>query len=301
MSNFCPTDQQNDYLMPPSVDEWLPQRHLARFVVEVVDGLPLHAMSQAYRGSGSAPYYPAVVLSLLVYGYATGVFSSRKLEASDLRLGCLPLHCGKRSPRPRTIATFRRRLLKEIQPLFVEVLKLAREMGVLQMGTVARDGTKIHANASRHNALSYEHAGEIEKQLKAEVASSWPQSRGRGSGGRAGWDVAPGRVGAARGAAGEARRGACKDRSSCPGTLRAGQRRLSGEAPVQAMAHRLKTPDGKKHYALRKQVPAAVPAARSGSCPGRMQPCHHGLEDEAAVRSLPRPQGRRGEGFVGSR
>jgi len=86
------------------------------------------------------------------------------------------------TPGHDTIATFRRRFLKEIEALFVEVLKLARAMGVLRMGTVALDGTKIHANASRHSALSYEHAGEIEKQLKPKWPSSW-QSRGRGSDG----------------------------------------------------------------------------------------------------------------------
>src|ERR1700694_2725812 len=80
MSNFRPTDRLTGYLMPPSVDEWLPQRHLARFVVEVVEGLDLRAMSKAYRGSGSASYHPAPLLSMLIYGYATGVFSSRKLE-----------------------------------------------------------------------------------------------------------------------------------------------------------------------------------------------------------------------------
>ena len=80
MSNFRPIDRQTGFLLPPSVDEWLPEKHLARFVVEVVDGLDLRAMSQSYRGSGSASYHPSLLLGLLVYGYATGVFSSRKLE-----------------------------------------------------------------------------------------------------------------------------------------------------------------------------------------------------------------------------
>ncbi|MGH9807349.1 MAG: transposase, partial [Terriglobia bacterium] len=79
MSNFRPTDRQTGFLLPPSLDEWLPQ-HLARFVVEVVEGLDLRTMSGAYRGSGSASYHPDVLLSILIYGYATGVFSSRKLE-----------------------------------------------------------------------------------------------------------------------------------------------------------------------------------------------------------------------------
>jgi transposase len=156
--------------MPPSVDEWLPQRHLARFVVEVVEGLDLRAMSKAYRGSGSASYHPAPLLSMLIYGYATGVFSSRKLERGTYDSVAFRFIAANDHPDHDTIATFRRRFLKEIEGQFVEVLKLAREMGVLKMGTVALDGTKIHANASRHSALSYEHAGKIEAQLKAEVA-----------------------------------------------------------------------------------------------------------------------------------
>ena len=156
--------------MPPSIEEALPQRHLARFVVEVIDGLDLTVMSKSYRGTGSACYHPAALLGLLVYGYATGVFSSRKLERSTYDLVAFRFIAANDHPDHDTIATFRRRFLKEIEALFVKVLLLAREMGVLKMGTVALDGTKIHANASRHSALSYEHAGKIEAQLKAEVA-----------------------------------------------------------------------------------------------------------------------------------
>jgi transposase len=170
MPNFRPTDRLTGFLMPPSVDEWLPQRHLARFVVEVADGLDLSAMSKSYRGSGSASYHPAVLLSLLVYGCATGVFSSRKLERATYDSVAFRFIAANDHPDHDTIATFRRRFLKEIEALFVKVLLLAREMGVLKMGTVALDGTKIHANASRHSALSYEHAGKIEAQLTAEVA-----------------------------------------------------------------------------------------------------------------------------------
>ena len=170
MSNFRPTDRLTGFLMPPSVDEWLPASHLARFIVEVVDGLDLRAMSQSYRGTGSASYHPATLLSLLVYGCATGVFSSRKLERATYDSVAFRFIAANDHPDHDTIATFRRRFLKEIEALFVQVLLLAREMGVLKMGTVALDGTKIHANASRHSALSYEHAGKIEAQLKAEVA-----------------------------------------------------------------------------------------------------------------------------------
>jgi transposase len=168
MSNFRLTDRLTGYLMPPSVDEWLPPRHLARFVVEVVESLDLTAMNKAYRGSGSASYPPATLLSVLIYGYATGVFSSRKLERATYDSVAFRFIAANDHPDHDTIATFRRRFLKEIEALFVEVLKLAREMGVLKLGTVALDGTKIHANANRHSALSYEHASKIEAQ--AEVA-----------------------------------------------------------------------------------------------------------------------------------
>jgi transposase len=170
MNNFRQIDRDTGYLLPPSVDDWLPERHLARFVVEVIEGLDLSAMVKAYRGSGSASYHPSVLLGLLVYGYATGVFSSRKIERGTYDSVALRFIAANDHPDHDTIATFRQRFLEEIEGLFVGVLETAREMGVLKLGTVALDGTKIHANASRHSALSYEHAGQIEEQLKAEVA-----------------------------------------------------------------------------------------------------------------------------------
>jgi transposase len=170
MSNFRMVDRSSGFLLPPSVDEWLPEQHLARFVVEVVDGLDLRAMIGSYRGSGSASYHPKVLLALLVYGYATGVFSSRKLERASYDSVAFRFIAANDHPDHDTIAAFRRRFLPEIEGLFVQVLLVAREMGVLKMGTVGLDGTKIHANASRHSALSYEHAVKIEAQLQAEVA-----------------------------------------------------------------------------------------------------------------------------------
>ena len=170
MSNFRPIDRHIAYLLPPSVEDWLPERHLARFVVEIVDQLDVSAMSGAYRGSGSASYHPRLLVGLLVYGYATGVFSSRKLERATHNSVAFRFVAANQHPDHDTIAAFRRRFLKEIEALFVKILLLAREMGLLKLGTVALDGTKVHANASKHSALSYEHAGKIEAQLKAEVA-----------------------------------------------------------------------------------------------------------------------------------
>jgi len=170
MSNFRQVDRETGFLLPPSVDEWLPERHLARFVVEVIERLDLSAMVKAYRGSGSASYHPSVLLGLVVYGYATGVFSSRQLERATYDSVAFRFIAANDHPDHDTLATFRRRFLKAIEGLFVQVLMLARETGMLKLCTVALDGTKVHANASRHSALSYEHASKIEAQLKAEVA-----------------------------------------------------------------------------------------------------------------------------------
>jgi transposase len=170
MSNFRQIDRQTGFLLPPSVDEWLPERHLARFVIEVIEQLDLSALVEAYRGSGSASYHPSLLLGLLVYGYATGVFSSRKIERATYDSVAFRFIAANDHPDHDTIAAFRRRFLEEIEVLFVQVLLLARESGVLKLGTVALDGTKVHANASRHSALSYEQANRIEAQLQAEVA-----------------------------------------------------------------------------------------------------------------------------------
>src|SRR5512144_1615599 len=162
MSPCRPIDRKTAYLLPPSVEEWLPEDHLARFIVEAVEGVDLSAMEQAYRGRGSAPYHRALLLSLLVYGYATGVFSSRKIERATYdSVACRFIAAGSH-PDHDTLATFRRRLLGELEGSFVQVLELAKEMKLLRLGTVSLDGTKIHANASRHSALSYGHIEKIE-------------------------------------------------------------------------------------------------------------------------------------------
>jgi transposase len=196
VSNFRPFDRDTDYLLPPSIEEWLPQKHLARFVVEVIDGLDLSALSRSYRGTGSASYHPALLLGVLVYGYATGVFSSRKLERATYDSVAFRFIAANDHPDHDTIAVFRRRFLPQIEALFVQVLLLAREMGVLKLGTVGLDGTKLHANASRHSALSYDHAGKLAAQLKAEVAELMAASRGGGPGGHPRRYVDPRRTGA---------------------------------------------------------------------------------------------------------
>jgi len=166
---FHPIDRDTDYLLPPSVQEWLPEAHLARYVVDVVEGLDLSALERAYAGRGSEAYHPATLLSLLIYGYATGTFSSRKIERATFDSLAFRYIACNRHPDHDTLATFRKRFGQEFQSAFVQVLQVARENQLSRFGTVSLDGTKIHANASRHSALSYGHAEKIEAHLKAEV------------------------------------------------------------------------------------------------------------------------------------
>ena len=169
MSNFILTDRKTDYLLPPSVDDWLTQDHLARFVVEIIDGLDLSHLTRQYAGRGSKAHHPATLLAILVYGYSTGVFSSRKLEMATYDSVAFRYIAAGSHPDHDTLSTFRRRFIDELAGLFVQVLEMAREMKLLKMGTVCLDGTKIHANASRHSALSHGHIVKLEEQLKAEV------------------------------------------------------------------------------------------------------------------------------------
>lgn len=169
MTRFVTVNRDTAYLLPPSVDDWLPQDHLARFAVEIVDQLDLSELTRQYRGTGSAAYHPTVMLGLLIYGYATGVYSSRRIETATYESVAFRYIAANTHPDHDSLCTFRKRFLKEIEALFVQVLCIARQMKLLKLGTIALDGTKIHANASRHSALSYGHAQKIEAQLAAEV------------------------------------------------------------------------------------------------------------------------------------
>ncbi len=143
--------------------------------MEVIEGLDPRAMTASHGNSGSASCHPRLLLGLIIHGYAAGVFSSRELERATFDSVALRYVAADQHPDHDTIATFRRRFLPRIEKRFVQVQGVAREMGVLQLGTVALDGTKIHANASRHGALSYEHANS---------PRSW-------RGGRSGWPRLP--------------------------------------------------------------------------------------------------------------
>ena len=181
MSNFRAIDRETGFLLPPSIDEWLPENHLARFVVEVIEGLDLSAMIGSYRGAGSASYHPALLLGILVYGYAAGVFSSRKLERATYDSVAFRF-APRRTSIPTTIRSqrFGGAFSRRVEELFVRVLELAREMGMLKMGTVALDGTKITPTlAGAQRAVL---RARRQDQRAIEGRSGRPDGAGRGCG-----------------------------------------------------------------------------------------------------------------------
>ena len=212
MSNFRPVDRRRGFCA-------------------VGGGMASRAASGALRGRGdravgplgvreglsrlgSASYHPSMLLGLLVYGYATGGVFERKLERATYDSVAFRFIAANDHPDHDTIAAFRRRFLDRIEGLFVEVLLLAREAGVLKLGTVALDGTKVHANASRHSALSWKHACELEARLKAEVAELMALAEAARWGGCARRDVGARGTGPARGSSGPHRRGQGGDRGA---------------------------------------------------------------------------------------
>src|SRR4051794_35538213 len=147
----------------------LPPDHLARFVVDTIAELDLAAIYARFAARGGQPYAPEILLGLLLYGYATGVFSSRKIERATYEAVPFRFIAGNLHPDHDTLATFRRSFLQELKDLFVQVLLLAQEAGVLKLGTISLDGTKVHADASKRKAVSYKRLLELEIQLRAEV------------------------------------------------------------------------------------------------------------------------------------
>lgn len=151
------------------LDDCLPQDHLARFLADVVEELDLSEFYTRYGKRGAAPYAPEILLALLIYAYANGVFSSRKIEQACRDNVPYRFLAGNLTPDHDTIANFRKTFLPQLQKLFVEVLLLAQEMGLLKMGTISLDGSKIHADASKSKAVSYKRLKEIQVRLEGEV------------------------------------------------------------------------------------------------------------------------------------
>src|SRR6266567_3980776 len=166
----CNLDQA--FLLPPSLQDWLPEGHLARFVAEVVGTLDLSGMYAKYEegdGRGLAAYDPRMMVRLLIYGYCRGVASSRRIERATHEDVAFRYLAANQHPDHDTLAEFRRRHLTAMAALFVQVLRLCQQAGLVKLGHVALDGTKIKANASKHKAMSYGRMEEAEKKLQAEV------------------------------------------------------------------------------------------------------------------------------------
>ena len=168
---YRPYFPEQDFLLPPSLREWLPESHLAYFVSDLIDQLDLSLIEQHYEREerGYPPYHPRMMTKVLVYGYCVGVFSSRRIEkrmSEDIAFRVL---AAGNEPDFRTISEFRRIHLKALEGLFVQVLQLALKLGAMKLGRVAIDGTKIKANASKHKAMSYERMLREDARLHEEV------------------------------------------------------------------------------------------------------------------------------------
>ncbi len=176
---FRPYDLDQRLLLPPDLREWLPEGHLALFISDVVDELDLSAIRQAYEvgdGRGQPPYHPAMMVKLLLYAYCTGKPSSRKIERATYEDVAFRVLAADQHPDHDSIAEFRRRHLAALAGLFVQVLQLCQAAGLVKLGHVALDGTKVRANASKHKAMSYARMEEAERQLEREVQALLAQA-----------------------------------------------------------------------------------------------------------------------------
>ena len=171
MKTFRPYQPDQTLLLPPSIEEWLPAGHLARFVREVVAELDLRAIEDTYEdGPGQPPYHPRLMVTLLLYAYSTGTYSSRRMAAKLVDDVAYRFLAAGNAPDFRTLSDFRKVHGPALNGLFVQVLKLCAAAGLVKLGRVAVDGTKVKANASKHKAMSYAHMSEREAALRRQVA-----------------------------------------------------------------------------------------------------------------------------------
>src|SRR5215217_2749417 len=166
---FTAVDYEATLEQTVRLGDCLPPDHLARFVTDVVAQLDFAPLYARYGPRGGVAYAPEVLFGLLVYGYATGTFSTRKIERATYESAPFRYLAGNRHPDHDTLATFRKTFLEDLKELFVQVLLLAQASGVLQLGTISLDGTKIHADASKSTAISYRRLSDLEARLTAEV------------------------------------------------------------------------------------------------------------------------------------
>lgn len=172
-TSYLPYDPQQQFLLPHALQDWLPEGHLAYFICDTVDALDLSAFHARYAAGGprNQPFHPAMMVKVLLYAYASGVFSSRKIARKLHEDVAFRVLGAGNFPKHRTICDFRALHLEELAALFMQVVRLARECGLVKLGTIAVDGTKVKASASRHKAMSHKYMLEAEAQLREQIAA----------------------------------------------------------------------------------------------------------------------------------
>jgi transposase len=178
-TTYRPYAPDQDLLLQPRLQEWLPEGHLSYFINDVIEELDLGAFYKPYEGDGrrKAPYEPRMMLKVLIYAYATGVFSSRKIAKKLEEDVAFRVLAADNFPQHRTICDFRKRHLSDFKAVFVQVIQIAQQAELISLGTIAIDGTKVRANASKHKAMSYQRLQAEERRLAKEVAQMCAQAR----------------------------------------------------------------------------------------------------------------------------
>ena len=223
MSNFVDCDRDQAFLLPPDLRDWLPADDLGHFVIEAVERVDLGAFKVNHRGTGLAQYHPRMMLALLIYCYANGIFSSRRIERATHRDIGVRFVAANRHPDHDTIARFRRENFAAVSESFLQVLLLAKELKLLRVGLVSVDGSKFEANASKHRSVTYERAGALIAQLEGEIAALLGRAEAADAAGEDDPQALPKEI---------ARREALRDK------LDAARRRLEAQAQARAAAER---------------------------------------------------------------
>ena len=258
MSNFVDCDREQAFLLPPDLRDWIPADDLGHFVIEAVERVDLGAFKVNHRGTGSAQYHPRMMLALMIYCYANGIFSSRRIERATHRDIGVRFVAANRHPAPDTIARFRRENFAAVSESFLQVLLLAKELKLLRVGLVSVDGSKFKASASKHRSVTYERAGALIAQLEGEIAALLGRAEAADAAGEDDPQALPKEI---------ARREALRDK------LEAARRRLEAQAEARAAAeheaHEAKVAAREKRRGRAKgkhaKPPAETPAADAQS------------------------------------
>ena len=223
MSHFVDCDREQAFLLPPDLRDWIPADDLGHFVIEAVERVDLGAFKVNHRGTGLAQYHPRMMLALMIYCYANGIFSSRRIERATHRDIGVRFVAANRHPDHDTIARFRRENFAAVSESFLQVVLLAKELKLLRVGLVSVDGSKFKANASKHRSVTYERAGALIAQLEGEIAALLGRAEAADAAGEDDPQALPKEI---------ARREALRDK------LDAARRRLEAQAEARAAAER---------------------------------------------------------------